>query len=110
MNEAGKQKYEIAQCQSQEISLLKYVGSFLHSFYFYDHRFSSRIEKLQSDWNSVHSTFNIRFLLFQVRKICQNRTAGIVVSNISRSRPFFPGFLSVIYLLCIRHDEKITPL
>ena len=36
VNEAGNQKYKISQCQSQEITLSKYVGSFLHSFYFYD--------------------------------------------------------------------------
>ena len=39
VSEAGKQKYEIAKCQSQEITLSKYVGIFLHSFYFYDNRY-----------------------------------------------------------------------
>ena len=39
VNEAAKQKYKIAKCQSQEITLSKYVGSFLHSFYFYDSRY-----------------------------------------------------------------------
>ena len=38
MNEVGKQKYEITQCQSQEITLSKRIGIFLHLFYFNDNR------------------------------------------------------------------------
>ena len=35
----------------------------------------------------------------------------VLVFLTSRDRALFcPGFLSVIYLLCIPHDEKITPL
>ena len=34
VNEVGKQKYEITQFQSQEITLSKCIGIFLHFFYF----------------------------------------------------------------------------
>ena len=54
VNEAGEQKYDIAQCQSQEITLSKYVGNFLHTFHFMtiDKSNSSRIKKLPSSYSS----------------------------------------------------------
>ena len=51
MNEAGKQKYDIAQCQSQEITLSKYVGSIPSIFMTIDMSSSSRIKKLPSSYS-----------------------------------------------------------
>ena len=61
MNEVGKQKYEITQCQSQEITLSKRIGIFLHLFYFNDNRVScsSRIEKLPSSYPSESAEWKV---------------------------------------------------
>ena len=53
--------------------------------------------------------FYIHYYSVSSRGICQNRIAGIGLFNHSQSRPFFPGFVSVIYLLWMFHDKKLTP-
>ena len=53
--------------------------------------------------------FYIHYYSVSSRGICQSRIAGIGLFNHSQSRPFFPGFASVIYLLWMFHDKKLTP-
>ena len=53
--------------------------------------------------------FYIHYYSVSSRGICQSRIAGIGLFNHSQSRPFFPGFVSVIYLLWMFHDKKLTP-
>ena len=114
------------------------VSCILSIFMTVDMSSSSRIEKLPSryssesaEWKVLHeknkkkNTTNVHFLhlvsftefhpfyihYYSVssRGICQNRIAGIGLFNHSQSRPFFPGFVSVIYLLWMFHDKKLTP-
>ena len=53
--------------------------------------------------------FYIHYYSVSSRGICQSRIAVIGLFNHSQSRPFFPGFVSVIYLLWMFHDKKLTP-
>ena len=53
--------------------------------------------------------FYIHYYSVSSRGICQNRIAGIGLFNHLQSLPFFPGFVSVIYLLWMFHDKKLTP-
>ena len=71
MNEAGKQKYDIAQCQSQEITLSKYFGSIPSIFMTIDMSSCSRIKKLLSsysfesaEWNVLHEKKKLRNVNF----------------------------------------------
>ena len=120
---------------SQSMSAVSCIPSI---FMTVDMSSSSRIEKLPSryssesaEWKVLHEKnkkknmtnvhflhlvsftefrpFYIHYYSVSSRGICQNRIAGIGLFNHSQSRPFFPGFVSVIYLLWMFHDKKLTP-
>ena len=79
MKETGKQKYDIAQCQSQEITLSKYFGSIPSIFMTIDMSSCSRIKKLPSsysfesaEWNVLPEKKNWETLIFFIWSISQN--------------------------------------
>ena len=57
--------------------------------------------------SSVHSTFTT--ILFQVGKFAKIVLQVSVFLTTRNRSPFFPGFVSVIYLLWMFHDKKLTP-
>ena len=131
---AHKQKYEIAQCQLPEITLSNCILFILLTI---DMSSSSRIEKLPSSYSSVSAEWKVlhkkinndkkKMFIFFIWSISENSVHSayatgpfqegkfvkivLRVSVFLTSRaPFRPGFVSVIYLLWMFHDKKLTPL
>ena len=93
MNEVGKQKYEITQCQSQEINLSKRIGIFLHLFYFNDNcvSCSSRIEKLPSSYSSESAEWKV----LHEKKKKMTKLLLLHLVNFTEFRPFYVRYYSV---------------
>ena len=91
---------------------------------------SSRIKKLPSSYSSelaegkvlrnVHFLYVVNFtefrpfymatILFQVGEFVKIVLRVLVLFTSRDRAPFCPGFVSVIYLLWMFHDKKLTPL
>ena len=96
MNEVGKQKYEITQCQSQEITLSKRIG--ISCIYFtlmtIDVSCSSRIEKLPSSYCSESAEWKVLHEKKKKKKKTKNLLLLHLV-NFTEFRPFYVRYYSV---------------